>query len=360
MARHRPPLAELRPRRVCLIKPSALGDIVQTLPVLEALRRQWPQAHIAWVVKGSLAGVLRGHPGIDEIIELGQTGNPKSEIRKPNSAASFFALLRRLRAGNFDLTIDLQGLLRSALMTWATGAARRVGFSNAREGSTLAYTDRVFVRTWEMPNWERYGLVARAFGHTGPLPPGRLPIRDEHHGFAARELAGLPRPLLAISPGAQWETKRWPPAHFAELAARAQAEFGAGVVLVGGPGERALCDAVASGLRGPVLNLAERTGLLELAAVCSAADVFLSGDTGPMHVAAAVGTPAVSVFTCTSTVQAGPRGCESLITATAVPCAASYRKTCRSMICMPELSPARVWPKLRAALAEAAARRQAG
>jgi ADP-heptose:LPS heptosyltransferase len=122
---------------------------------------------------------------------------------------------------------------------------------------------------------------------------------------------------------------------------------------LGGPGERALCDAIAEQLGGPVVNLAERTNLLQLAAVCQACDVVLSGDTGPMHLAAAVGTPVVSLFTCTSPLRAGPRGNESRIVATQVPCASSYLKRCSSLVCFSELTPARLWPVLARTLGEA-------
>jgi heptosyltransferase-1 len=223
----------------------------------------------------------------------------------------------------------------------------------------LAYTDRV-PAVWEMPNWERYALIARACGCDDALPPARLPLTEAHHDFARRALAGLPRPILAVHPGAAWETKRWPPAHFAELARRAHRRFAASVVLVGGPGEGQLCRQIAARLTGPLVDLGEQTGLLELAAVAQSADVFLSGDTGPMHLAAAVGTPTVSVFTCTSPLQAGPRGCEGLLTATKVPCAASYLRKCPAMVCMEELTPDRVWPAVCRALGAAPASRTAG
>jgi ADP-heptose:LPS heptosyltransferase len=124
------------------------------------------------------------------------------------------------------------------------------------------------------------------------------------------------------------------------------------VLLVGGPGERALADQIAARLSGPVVNLAEQTRLLELAALLEAADIVCSGDTGPMHLAAALGTPVVAVFTCTSPVRAGPYGTGHRVVATRVACAASYLKRCGSMMCMHELVPDRVWPALDAALRE--------
>jgi lipopolysaccharide heptosyltransferase I len=352
------PLKELEPQRVCLIKPSALGDIVQTLPVLSMLRQRWPQAHLAWVANRSLAGLLEGHPDLDEVLPFDRSG---TVWRKALAARD---LAHRLRRGGFDLALDFQGLLRSGLMALATRAPRRVGFSDAREGAAWTYTDRVHIETRQIPALERYRRLAAALGCSGEPPSARLGLREEHHRFAAERLEGLPRPRLAIHPGAQWQTKRWPPEYFAAVAHRAQHELGAGIILVGGPGEGPLCRQVlghvarhripklADSATGAI-NLAEQTSLLELAAVISTADVFLSGDTGPMHLAAAVGTPVVSLFTCTSPLRAGPRGNEARIVAAQVPCAASYLKRCPAMVCLDQLTPDRVWPVLRATLNDA-------
>src|SRR5207237_781527 len=135
----KPDLATLRPRRVCLIKPSSLGDVVHALPVLSALRALWPDAHLAWVVNRGLRGLLDGHPHLDEVVpfDRGAVGfGPRGLI-----ASARFA--KELRSRRFDLAVDLQGLLRSGLMTAATGAGVRVGMGDAREGSPLFYTHRI-------------------------------------------------------------------------------------------------------------------------------------------------------------------------------------------------------------------------
>jgi len=348
------PLSVLQPARVCVIKPSALGDIVQSLPVLSALRARWPEAHLAWVINRGLAGIFDGQPELNQVIPFDRSARGLGRI------AAMTRLARTLRDGRFDLAIDLQGLLRSGLMTLATRAPRRVGFADAREGAALAYTDRVPVPTRQQSTVDINLLVAQSLGCQGPVPPVRLGIGAGEAAWAEQMLQGLPRPILAIHPGAQWETKRWPAESFAELARRAHAECGAGVVLLGGPGDAQVAQHVAQNLAGPRVNLAGRTSLLELAAISSAADVFLSGDTGPMHLAAAVGTRVVAVFTCTSPARARPYGPDNRVVATRVSCAASYLKTCSTKHCMLELSPGRVWPSLAAALGEAVARRQAG
>lgn len=343
MAR-RPPLDQLEPRRICFIKPSALGDVIQALPVLHGMRKRWPKAQISWVLNQSFAPLLRGHPDLHSVIEFRRHSRGFSRLK------SFWQLGKRLRSEHFDLTIDQQGLLRSGVMTWITRSARRVGFSHAREGATFAYTDKIAVDWREVSAVTRNWEMMKVFGCQSEPPAPQLALTDQERHWAKEQLAHLPRPLLAIHPGAQWQTKRWPPEHFATLAKQAREAFGVGIVLVGGPGESSLCEPILSTLHGNVLNLAEKTTLRQLAAVLAEADVYLSGDSGPMHLAAAVNTPVVAVFTCTSPVRAGPYGIGHRIVQTQVACAASYLKKCRSMICMNELTPTRVWPALEASL----------
>lgn len=349
------PLDQLQPRRVCIVKPSALGDVVQSLPILAALRDRWPDAHIAWVIHRGLAGLLAGHPDLNEVIPFDRAARGIRQIH------ASWSLARRLHRADFDLTLDLQGLLRSGLMTAATRSGRRLGFASAREGARWLYSDRIETPPHVQAAVDRYWLFAQALGCEGAPPAARLGINSAHDAWARDQLASLPRPILAMHPGAQWQTKRWPPSHFAALAQRAQREFGAGLVMVCGPGEESLCQELADQAQIPTVNLAGQTSLLQLAAVAQQADLFVSGDTGPLHLAAAVGTPVVGIYTCSSPVRARPHGLAHQVVATQVPCAASYLKTCNSMACMAELSPERVWPAVSAVLANISQRqRRAG
>ncbi len=348
-----PPLDALQPRRICLIKPSALGDVVQTLPFLAGIRARWPGAHISWVVNRPLSPLLESLDELDEVIafdrHLPRTKRPGSLVR----------LWRQLRSHRFDLTIDLQGLLRSGLMAWTTRAPCRLGMSNAREGASKAYTHAIDVPR-NMPAVERYWRLAQALGCQGDPPALSPKPSSSDRSWVKRELADLPRPWLAIHPGAQWETKRWGIERFATVARMAADHYATGTIILGGPDETALChefeqrlrDASPAGNRQSVVNLAGRTSLTKLAAVSAAADVFLSGDTGPMHLAAAMGTPTVAVFTCTSPLRAGPHGSGHRVVATCVSCAASYVKTCPTLHCRDELTPQRVWASLDATLSQ--------
>lgn len=340
-------LAELSPSRVCLIKPSALGDVVHALPVLAALRRRWPEAHIAWVVNSGLRGLIEGHPQLDEVIPFDRARAKAT----PAGLAGIGRFLLGLRRRRFDLAIDLQGLLRSGLMTAATGAPTRVGLADAREGATRFYTHRIAAPAGNRHAVDVMLAVAAAFGADVSRPRFDPPISPEDRRWAAEALAGLPRPVVVFNPGARWLTKRWPPEHFAAVARRAAAERGAGVVVVGSPEDRPLADAVLRSL-GPVaaLDLCGRTTLPQLAAVAAAADLFVSNDTGPLHLAVAAGAKVVGIYTCTSPEKTGPYSATALAVRSCVWCAPSFVKTCPRMECMAELSPDRVWPAVAAAL----------
>lgn len=335
------PLQTLAADRICIIKPSALGDVVQTLPILAALRQRFPLAHITWVVNSAYASLIRPISLIDEIIEFPRQHYKSLGLDAARRSLGFLSLLHRQR---FDLAIDLQGLLRSGLMTFATGARTRIGLATAREGARFCYNRIVDDRPLEQGAVDRYWKLAEAIG-VGAMPKqSPLELSAAERRWAADAISGLPRPIVAINAGSRWATKRWPAEHFAATINQ-QTSTGS-VILVGGPGEEAIAAQVAAACRLPTRDFAGKTSLRELAALLEQADVVLTNDSGPMHLAAAVGTPTVAIFTCTSPLRAGPFGFGHHIAQTNVPCRASYIKTCDRMDCMKELLPPRVAPAL--------------
>jgi lipopolysaccharide heptosyltransferase I len=347
MKRHRPPLTDLRARRVAVIKPSALGDVIHTLPVLGALRHKFPDAHIAWIVNRAYQPLLDGHPCLDETIAFDR-GALNGGWKRAAGASLAFA--RELRKRRFDLVIDLQGLARSGLMTLATGASRRVGLSTAREGAHLAYTDVVPVPDPDrMHAVEHNWCAAEALG-VGHLPKRfDVPVRPESRAWASSQLRDLPRPWMAFGVGARWLTKRWPPGHFARLAQLAQERFGGTAFFIGAPDESPLAKEVIAQLRGPWRDFVGTTNLQQLAGLLEAADVMVSNDTGPLHLAAALGRPCVAPYTCTQVRRHGPYGASGGIETT-VWCKGSYVRTCDRLECMAELTPDRLWPALASTL----------
>ncbi len=316
-------LRSLAPRRICLIKPSALGDVVQTLPLLPVLKRAYPQASISWVINRGFSELLNDHPLIDEVLPFDRRGG----------LTALWTLLRELRRRRFDLVFDLQGLLRSGLMTRATGARTRVGLEAAREGSWLAYHLRIPNTRHGQPAHALYWRLAECLGLGKTPRAAALRLDDSTRAWSVERLGSLGRPVLTVAPGAQWITKRWLPEKFAETATRAARHFGWGVCLVGSDAERLLADSVAEMIRArdpqiPVLNLSGETNLKQLAAVLADSRILLGNDSGPMHLAAAMGTPVVGIFLCTSAIRSGPAGAGHELVSTRVACAARYKKQC--------------------------------
>ncbi len=336
-------LAGITARNICVIKPSAFGDVVQSLPILRALRQRFPDARISWLINQGLDSLLVGHPHIDHVIPYQRRG----------SWSDWGTTLRDLRRRQFDLVIDLQGLLRTGVMTLATGAKWRVGLETAREGSRFSHNLTIPHSGRDVPAHARYWRVAEAFG-AGALPrEADIAVDPADTAWAERQLRSLPSPILAVNPGARWVTKRWPIESFAAVTRRAVEELGLSVALVGGADERTLTDVVSAvlteaGHARQVVNLAGMTTLKQLAAVAQQARFLLTNDSGPMHLAAAMGTPVVGLFLCTSPERSGPPGSQHELIRTNVACAASYKKQCpqsgsKHMCCMANMDVEQVW-----------------
>jgi lipopolysaccharide heptosyltransferase I len=342
------PLYDYTAQRIILIKPSALGDIIHSLPVLTALRRRYPRAHISWLVNRTYEPLLQGHPDLDETLPFDR-GASRGGWRE--AVPAYIRFVRGLHRQGFDLAIDLQGLFRSGLLTLATGAARRVGLSTAREGATWFYTDVVPVADFNAVHAvDRYWLLAEALGACDGPKEFRLPVREAERRWAQRCLLDCPRPWLVCGVGSRWVTKRWPPEHFAALVRRAQAKHGGTALFVGGSDETPLAGRTAEWLLGPTKDLTGQTSLPQLTALLSLADVMIANDTGPLHLAAALGRPVIAPYTCTKVLLNGPYGAEAGAVEARIWCQGSYLKRCRRLECMTELGPERLWPVLEEAL----------
>lgn len=335
--------AGLDAQRICIIKPSALGDVVQALPILGPLRARFPKARISWVINNNLASLIDGHEGLDELIPF----------RRQGGLSGWWDLLRTLRGRRFDVAIDLQGLLRTGLMMVATKAPIRIGLQTAREGSYRTCTEIVDGTGRDVPARLRYWRFAEAFGAENSVASANVPITAADRAFVVAKLKNLPRPLLAVAPGARWRTKRWPVTKFVALAARAHRHFNAATVIVGAPDEQVLCKEVEQQLRGlmpgaAMINLAGATTLRQLGAVLETCDWAATNDSGPMHLADAVGTPVLGLFTCTSPWLSGPPLDRHELLSTRLSCAGGYHKKCpmsgvKHQACLSELDVDRAW-----------------
>ncbi|MBI1832908.1 MAG: glycosyltransferase family 9 protein [Planctomycetes bacterium] len=329
------------PRRIAIVKPSALGDIAHSLPVLTALRQRFPDAHISWIVNRAYAPILDGHPDLDDVVTFDRGAMGQGWFR---GGLDFLRFLRDIRSLQFDIVIDLQGLLRTGLMTRASGAAVRIGLASGREGSTFFYTHCIDDETGVTHAVDRYWRVIEALGDAPRVKTFRVPVQAEARTWVREQLGRSAKPWIVVGVGSRWLTKRWPPEHFAELVNRAQERFGGTAILVGAPDEADLARQAQAHLRGSAIQMTGATTLPQLVAVLAEADVMIANDTGPLHLAVALGRPVVAPYTCTLIDRTGPYGQSPHAVATSVECAGSYLKTCPHMKCMTELTPDRLWP----------------
>ena len=283
--------APLTPSRILVVRLDRIGDVVLSTPALTALSTAIPHAFIAVMVRPECRDLVQGHPAVHEVIEYDKDGRHRS-------AWATVRFARRLRRYGFDAAIVLHPTNRSHWIPWLAGIPARIGF---RRKSSWLLTHRLPHRKQEGKRHEAdYTLellrfVGAGAGEARPtiaLQPGAVRRVDEV--LAGWAQAG--RPIVAIHPSASCPSKRWMPDRFARVADRLIAERGAQVCIVAGAADAAWAQAMAQAMRQPVLNLAGRLTLAELAAVLRRAAVLVSNDSGPVHVAAAVGTPVVAIF----------------------------------------------------------------
>ena len=303
MPRPLPPLAEID--RLLIVKTSSIGDVIHALPVVQALKEARPDMGLGWVVRRRCADVLTENPFIDHLYVMPD---------KP-SLGELLALRRDLRAGRYQVALDMQGLLLSGLVTWLSGAPVRVGWDRNREGNAAFLTHPV------VPGRGRhkheidllYGF-AEAFGVSGThldfTPQPYLGATGA--GRAEEWLSGLPRPRVALNVGASRAYKRWPVERWAQVAQRLAAA-GRPLVFVGDKQDAQAVAQITPSLPSGFTDLAGKTTLRELASVLAACDLLVTGDTGPMHVAVAVGTPVVALFGATDPCRHGPYGSRNVI-----------------------------------------------
>ncbi len=305
--------------KILVVKPSSLGDIIHALPVVRILRHACPRADIAWLVNDGFAPILEGSPVINRLIPFA-----RRRYATLDGCLDLVHLLGALRRERFDWVIDLQGLLRSGLITLFTGARRRTGLSDGREGSTNCYNEHIKVPAHRMHAVDRYLLLARQLG----LDVDRVefPLAPDPRGPKAPRES-----LILINPGARWVTKRWPASRFSELIACLAARWpDHRIAILGSADERLPAEAIARGAHAPVEVLAGRTTLPQLMDLMRRAKLVVTNDSGPMHLAVAVGTPVVGIMGPTNPRLTGPYPASNhIVLYAATPCSPCLKGECK-------------------------------
>jgi lipopolysaccharide heptosyltransferase I len=327
-------------QRILIVKLSAIGDVVQSLPALEAIKRTFPESAVDWVVEEAAAGILEGHPLIDRLL-VSRRRSWVRMLRSPSrfreAAGAIRGFLRELRREPYDIAIDLQGLLKSGIVIGLARARRKIGFDRARELSWLFLNERLPAYDVERHALERYLDVARYLGAKDPAAVCALPIERELAAMRerlGREIAPGKR-VVVINPIARWETKLWREDRFALLADRLSSERNAAVIFTGGAPDRAATERIRRMMKQPALDWTGETSLKELAALARLADLFITTDTGPMHLAAAAGGRVVALFGPTAPWRTGPYGEGHVVLRKDTDCSPCFRRSCdRGMRCM--------------------------
>jgi heptosyltransferase I len=372
--------------RILLIKLSAVGDVIHTIPVLHKLRRRYPAARIDWLLRPQIAELIGHHPAITNVLPFARRDWERSWRTGGRMLRNLADLVGEMRATRYELAIDLQGQFRTALFTLASRAPVRIGFDRprrevwqaterklppeayrhgwkgAREGSWIAYTHPIRIATLDMHAVDRYLRVGDLLGlDDGPadfsfvIPPTAVARADELLSRSAGR--GRGSGLVVLAPGTMWETKHWTAEGFAAVA-RHFLDHGRAVVLIGSAGDRRVCAEIVAAAPGAV-DLAGRTTLTELAEIVRRASLCVTNDSGPMHLAVALQRPVVSIFGPSDALWIGPYRRPDAVISAQVPCAPCYLRTLRrcpnNHACMRAVSPTDVIERAERSLAAAGA-----
>jgi len=319
-------------RAFLIVRLGALGDIVHALPLAAALRSTWPDARVDWLVDVKHRAIFDHVGGLSTIVPI--------DTRRLRGPTGIVAVVRALRAARYDVAVDAQGLLKSATLAYLAGAGRVVGLAREHLREPLArwaYDSRVDAAGPHVVD-NALALAEAVEAAAGPPRFGLQPPASDIV-VRVRAMLGLPagQPFALINPGAAWPNKRWPAERFGAVARHLRARHGWTSMVAWGPGEDALARAVVTAADGAAA-IAPATSLGELLAIVGAADLVVSGDTGPLHLAAALGTPIVGIYGPTDPARNGPWSPADVTLSRHRACACHHQRRCTAAAwCLGEL-----------------------
>ena len=332
---------------ILIVKTSAIGDVIHTLPALNALRRKYPEARIDWLVEEAAADLVIGHAALDNVL-ISRRKAWVRDLKQGRVLAAwqgFADFVKRLRTTEYDLLIDFQGLLKSGISVWLARAGRKVGFGRGMEhaeGSYIFLNETVAPVSMDEHAVIRGLLLLKAIGIDSEDIVYDLPVGKEQREKISQllEVEGVDpaRPLVAINPMTTWETKHWKNERFAQVADQLL-DRGIEVVFSGGPQDVGAIEGIRAAMTGKAASLAGRTTLKDLAVLYERVAVLITTDTGPMHLAAAVGTPVVALFGPTAPWRTGPFGSGHRVLRAEIACSPCLKKLCnRKHECMEQIT----------------------
>lgn len=321
------------------MKPSSLGDVIHALPVLRHLRHRWPEAYISWWLDTSFYSLLEHDPDLNGLIPF-----KRKSWAGPGGWRDLFGVLRKVRAEKYDLILDLQGLFRTGILSWLSAGSRLVGVQDLREFAFGFYDHSVPRPSFETHAVDWYLSVIRSLEVDTSKDFVWLPPRET---AIQRVLERWPQFLTdqyaVLVPSARWKNKRWPVEYFARLVQLSEKSSPAlRFVVVGSGDDVSIGEEIKRAAPGRVDNLAGCTDLPEMIEVIRFSKLVITNDTGPMHVAAALRKPTVSLFGPTHPARTGPYGQNTLVQRMPVPCAPCMKDVCHNPVeieCLRKITP---------------------
>lgn len=338
---------------ILLVRLSAIGDVVNCLPALRLLKKEYPDVRVTWAVERSSASLLEGDRDVDEVFVVKRREWTRG-ILKMENLVSLGGAFRALRERGFDVTLDFQGNLRSGLVAFASGARLRVGFTAGRvkEFCHIFYTRHVYLPRTAMHRVRKNLLLLEALGIKPELLPAGLKVAPAD-GEAIKKFIGekniQKKRIVILHPGVSsfGAFKQWPREGFAEVARKLARRKRLTVVVTWGPGERLLAGEIVRLSDGAALLGPEPRGLRELAYLLKQSAMFVSGDTGPLHIAAAVGTPVVGLYGPKDPAVYGPVGERHVVVRKDIECSPCQLRSCPETRCMKLITPDEVYRACR-------------
>jgi heptosyltransferase-1 len=327
--------------RILIVRLSALGDIVHAIPVLAAIKRQWPEVRIDWIVEHAYAPILSLVNGLHRrVVVRGPATAETAGTISFGGLAAYASAAAHLRAQRYDAALDLQGLIKSATWARVSGAERVIGFDPAQLREPLAgrlYSETVLPPERAHVIQKNLSLLQALGVESGPVELPLAPVASTPTIEAIAAIGG-PGKYVVLNPGAAWPNKRWPAERFGALAAALRDRRGLRSFVTWGPAERDLADAVCRASNGAA-QPAPPTAIADLAVMMRDAALVISGDTGPLHIAAAMGAPLVGLYGPTWPERNGPWDPEDVVISRAGECVCHHKRRClRGSPCIDDIA----------------------
>ncbi|MCK8824295.1 lipopolysaccharide heptosyltransferase II [Fuchsiella alkaliacetigena] len=337
-------ISNLLRKNILIVRLSAIGDVIHALPVANAVRESYPEAEITWIVERKAYDLVANNPHLNRVL-LFPKESWKEEFKQAKRATlkKAYSFLKGLKEYDFDLVLDLHGLFKSGIVTYFSRAPLRVGAADSKEGSRLFYNQLAEVEP-DLHKVERNLNLAREIGAESKVVTFDFAVAEKEVKKINSLLAKLPldfrAPWVAINPYTSWTSKNWPEEYYAQLTKRLIEELDCEVFLTGSPADREGVAGIRARFNEKVYNLAGETNLKELTELYKRMNLFIGGDTGPMHLAAAVNTQVLALMGPTTPQTHGPYGNQHrVVRLEGLDCLECWDRSCeQERACMEELS----------------------